>query len=62
MTVEFRGVVDNVLKSLVEKGYARTKAEAVRYALLHLGEELGLTKTRIHAKAEEYAYAEIRKR
>lgn len=62
LTVEFKGVTDQVLNALVREGYAKTKAEALRYALIHLGEELGLIKQRVHAKAEEYAYAEIRKR
>ncbi len=60
LTVEFTGVLESILSKLVEKGYAKTKAEALRFALLHLGEELGLVKQRLHAKAEEYAYAETR--
>ena len=51
---------DEVLKALVKKGFAKTKAEAVRFALLHLGEEYGLITRRLHAKAEAYAYAEIK--
>lgn len=62
LTVEFKGVTEQVLNSLVKEGYAKTKAEALRYALIHLGEELGLIKQRIHARAEEFAYSEIRKR
>ena len=62
LTVEFSGVLDEVLTSLVKQGFAKTKAEALRMALLHYGEELGLVKTRLHAKAEEYAYAEIKGR
>ena len=60
--MEFSGVLDEVLTSLVKQGFAKTKAEALRMALLHYGEELGLVKTRLHAKAEEYAYAEIKGR
>lgn len=62
LTVEFRGILDDVLNELVRQGYAKTKAEALRMALLHYGEEYGLVKKRLHAKAEEYAYAEIKKR
>lgn len=62
LTVEFSGVLDDVLISLVKQGYAKTKAEALRMALLHYGEEFGLVKSRMHAKAEEYAYAEIKGR
>jgi len=60
LTVEFSGVLDEVLTSLVERGFAKTKAEALRMALLHYGEEYGLVKSRLHAKAEEYAYREIK--
>ena len=40
----------------------KTKAEALRFALLHVGEELGVMKPRLHAKAELYAYKEIKRR
>lgn len=62
LTVEFRGVSEEVLNNLVKEGYAKTKAEALRYSLLQVGSEMGLIKPRIHAKAEEYAYAEIKKK
>ncbi|HIH17169.1 MAG TPA: hypothetical protein HA252_07240 [Candidatus Diapherotrites archaeon] len=60
ITIQFKGAPDEVLKALVKKGFAKTKAEAVRFALLHLGEEYGLITRRLHAKAEAYAYAEIK--
>lgn len=62
LTVEFKGATEDILNTLVKKGYTKTKSEAVRYALLHLAEELDIIKPRLHAKAEEYAYREIRKR
>ncbi len=62
LTVEFSGVLEDVLAALVKRGYAKTKSEALRMALLHYGEELGLVHSRLHAKAEEYAYAEIKSR
>ena len=62
LTVEFKGVTEEVLEALVKEGYAKTKAEALRYALLHIGEELDLIKTRLHARAEEYTYSEYKKR
>lgn len=62
LTVEFKGVPEEVLEALVKEGYAKTKSEALRYALLHIGEELDLIKTRFHVRAEEYAYQEIKKR
>lgn len=62
LTVEFKGVLDDVLTELVKQGYAKTKAEALRMALLHYGEEFGLVKKRLHARAEEYAYLESKNR
>jgi Arc/MetJ-type ribon-helix-helix transcriptional regulator len=62
LTVEFKGATEEVLAALVNEGYAKTKSEALRYALLHLGEELDLIKPRFHVRSEEYAYREINKR
>ena len=62
LTVEFKGVPEEVLVALVEEGYAKTKAGALRYALIHIGEELDLIKTRLHVRAEEYAYQESKRR
>ncbi|MBI4043510.1 MAG: hypothetical protein HY393_01730 [Candidatus Diapherotrites archaeon] len=62
LTVEFKGIPGEVLEALVKEGYAKTKAEALRYALLHIGEELDLIKTRFHVRSEEYAYREIKGR
>lgn len=62
LTIEFKGVPGEVLETLVREGYAKTKAEALRYALLHIGEELDLVKSRLHVRAEEYAYAEAKAR
>lgn len=62
LTVKFEGMPEKVLEALVREGYAKTKAEALRYALMHLGKELDLIKSRLHVRAEEYAFAEIKKR
>ncbi|MEK6941611.1 MAG: hypothetical protein AABW85_02035 [archaeon] len=62
MTVEFKGVTEEVLEALVREGFAKTKSEALRYALLHIGEELDLIKSRLHSRAEEYTYSEFKKR
>ncbi|HIH25456.1 hypothetical protein J4476_02285 [Candidatus Woesearchaeota archaeon] len=62
LTLEFKGVTEEILDTLIKEGYSKTKSEAVRYALLHLAEELSLIKPRLHTKAEEYAYHEIRKK
>ena len=62
LTVQMRGKPEEVLNELLKKGYAATKSEALRYALLHLGEEMGLLQKRIHARSEEYAYQEYKRR
>ena len=62
LTVEFKGVTEEVLEALVREGFAKTKSEALRYALLHIGEELDLIKSRLHSRAEEYTYSEFKKR
>ena len=62
LTVEFTGVLNDILNEIVNRGMAKTKAEALRLTLLHYGEELGLVKQRLHMKAEEYAYQEIKER
>ncbi len=61
LTVEFSGVPEEVLEALVKEGYAKTKAEALRYALVHIGEELDIIKRRFHVRAEEYAYRESKR-
>lgn len=62
LTVEFKGVTEEVLEALVKEGFAKTKSEALRYALLHIGEELDLIKSRLHSRAEEYTFSEFKKR
>lgn len=62
LTIEFKGITETILDSLIARGYAKTKAEAVRYALLHVGQEMSLTHTKFHERAEEYAYEEIKGR
>lgn len=61
LTVQFKGVPESVLKEILRRGYAATKSEALRYALVHLGEELGIVNTRLHARSEEYVYQEFKK-
>ena len=59
LTIEFKGVTERILSKLIEHGYAKTKAEAVRYALLHVGQEMKLTDMNIHQRAETYMEDEI---
>ncbi|MFH1106406.1 MAG: hypothetical protein V1787_00770 [Candidatus Micrarchaeota archaeon] len=42
MVVRMEGMVENVLNRLVEKGYFKTKSEAVRAGILELGKEYAL--------------------
>ncbi len=60
LTIEFKGVLEKALKEMIRKGYVKTKTEAVRYAVLHYVEEMGLIKEGIHKRAEKYAYEEIK--
>lgn len=61
LTVNFKGVPESVLNEMLRKGYASTKSDALRYALVHLGEELGITSRRLHARSEEYVYQDFKK-
>ena len=62
LTVEFEGIPEEVLETAVRKGYAKTKSEALRAALIQYGKELDLIKPKLHAKTEAYAYAELKKK
>ncbi|MBI4919574.1 hypothetical protein HY837_06590 [archaeon] len=42
LTLEFRGVEANLLEELINSGLYNTKSEAIRAALVHYGNELGL--------------------
>ncbi len=42
MVVRMEGVVENVLNTLVKKGYYKTKSEALRAGILELGKEYAL--------------------
>ena len=39
MNVNLRGKVRQILEAMVEKGYANTKSEAIRLAVLNFGEK-----------------------
>ncbi len=40
LTVELQGVAEVMLNNLVSKGYAKTKSEAIRQAVIHFGKEV----------------------
>ena len=40
--VKLKGVPANVLSKLVQKGYYRTKSEALRAGIIRLGQEFGI--------------------
>lgn len=39
MNVVLRGVAKNILESMVAKGYANTRSEAIRLAIINFGKE-----------------------
>ena len=53
MNVTLRGRVSQVLDFLVEKGYANTKSEAIRLAILNYGEEVMVKRKLRYAKLAE---------
>ena len=62
LTISFSGVLDEALDALVSRGFAKTKSEAIRVALLHYAEEKGVTGGELRARAEDYFYDEAKKR
>ncbi len=42
MNVSISGVADQILEQMIKLGFAKTKSEAIRYAILRFGEEMGL--------------------
>ena len=42
LSVEVYGATEAILNELVNAGYAKTKTEAIRQAIIHLGQELDL--------------------
>ena len=57
LTVEVQGMCENALNKLVEIGYAKTKAEAIRQAIIHLGMELQLIGQKQNKEDEWNKYA-----
>ena len=53
MNVTLRGRVLQILDIMVEKGYANTKSEAIRLAILHFGEEHGSEETLVKTKLDK---------
>ncbi len=54
LTVEFRGVTEQILEKLVEKGYAKTKTEALRFAVIHIGQEMKLISEPLAEQSERF--------
>ncbi|MFH0714066.1 MAG: hypothetical protein V1722_00295 [Candidatus Micrarchaeota archaeon] len=54
LSVEVYGVTEQVLNDLVLAGYAKTKTEAVRQAIIHLGQELNLLRSKKRTEDEEW--------
>ncbi len=63
LTIHVQGVLDQALEKMIAQGYAKTKSEAVRLALMQFAEGHGLIEGKsIHARAEDYAWDEIKHR
>ena len=62
LTVEFKGVLEDILESMIKQGYVKTKAEALRVALLHYGKEMGIVKKRLHERVEDYIYEDFQRK
>lgn len=56
--MEFKGVQEEVIEKAIKKGYAKTKSEAVRMAVLDFGKNLGLIKTDIQDSQKNSAEME----
>ncbi len=50
MNVSISGVADQILEQMIKLGFAKTKSEAIRYAILRFGEEMGLIDEQILVK------------
>ena len=61
-TVKFEGVIDKILEKAVENGFAKTKVEALRLAVLELGNKYQLLEREdfLTAKKMESIYEEIK--
>ncbi len=57
LTVEVQGMSEAALDKLVEIGYAKTKSEAIRQAIIHLGMELQLIGKKQIVEDEWHKYA-----
>lgn len=61
LTMEFKGVQKEVIEKAVKRGYARTKSEAVRMALLEFGRNTGLITPGMHARAKTVEHEPAKK-
>ncbi len=51
LNVTFTDMSEKVLKGLIKRGYAKTKTEALRYALFRVGQETGIVEEVEHEDA-----------
>ncbi len=61
VNIELQGYTSEVVESMLKKGYAKTKTEAIRLALFEFDQEHRLTEDKLYAKAAEKILGEISK-
>ena len=61
VNIELQGYTSEVVESMLKKGYAKTKTEAIRLALFEFDQEHRLTEDKLYARAAEKLLGEITK-
>ena len=56
LTIEFKGATEEVLEQLIKKGYAKTKSEALRFALIKTGNDLKILKEEDKSEFDEFLF------
>lgn len=61
VNIELQGYTSEVVDSMLKRGYAKTKTEAIRLALFEFDQEHELTDDRLYAEAAGKILGEISK-
>ena len=56
LTIEFKGATEEVLEQLIKKGYAKTKSEALRFALIKTGNDLKILQEEDKSEFDEFLF------
>ncbi|VVB58517.1 Uncharacterised protein [Candidatus Anstonella stagnisolia] len=59
INIELTGYIDDVMRSMIARGYAKTKTEAVRLALFQFDQLHSLTDDQLYEKAAEKVLSSI---